>query len=165
MLLFFDLKMVTWVGKIPGERKGYSLQYSGLENSMDCIVYGVAKSLTWLSDFHFSPLKDKDNIVGYKVCFSLDWNDVRIEFSSLSLESVWLEGLENLDGTNILKKKKTFEIILDSCMRAQFCLFAIPWTAACQAPLFMGLFRQYWSGLSFPSPDTNILLTEENHTV
>ena len=24
-----------WVGKIPGERKGYLLQYSGLENSMD----------------------------------------------------------------------------------------------------------------------------------
>ena len=32
-------------------------------------------------------------------------------------------------------------------------LFATPWTAACQAPLFMGLFRQeYWSELPFPSP-------------
>ena len=29
------------------------LQYSGLENSMDCIVYGVTKSQTQLSDFHF----------------------------------------------------------------------------------------------------------------
>ena len=29
-----------------------------------------------------------------------------------------------------------------------FPLFVTPWTAACQAPLFMGLFRQeYWSGL------------------
>ena len=28
-----------WVGKIPGEGKGYPLQYSGLENSMDCIVH------------------------------------------------------------------------------------------------------------------------------
>ena len=27
-----------------GEEKGYPLQYSGLENSMDCIVHGVAKS-------------------------------------------------------------------------------------------------------------------------
>ena len=26
----------SWVGKIPGEGKGYPLQYSGLENSMDC---------------------------------------------------------------------------------------------------------------------------------
>ena len=32
-------------------------------------------------------------------------------------------------------------------------LFAIPWTAACQAPLSMEFFRQeYWSGLPFPSP-------------
>ena len=32
-------------------------------------------------------------------------------------------------------------------------LFATPWTAACQAPLFMGFSRQgYWSGLPFPSP-------------
>ena len=30
---------------------------------------------------------------------------------------------------------------------------ATPWTAACQAPLFMGFSRQeYWSGLPFPSP-------------
>ena len=31
------------LGRSPGEGKGYPLQYSGLENSMDCIVYGVAK--------------------------------------------------------------------------------------------------------------------------
>ena len=36
-----------------GEGKGYPLQYSGLENSMDCIVHGVAKSQTPLSNFHF----------------------------------------------------------------------------------------------------------------
>ena len=33
----------------PGEGKGYPLQYSGLENSMDCIVHGVAKSWTQLT--------------------------------------------------------------------------------------------------------------------
>ena len=42
-----------WVGKILGEGKGYSLQYSGLEHSSDCTVLGVAKSWTGLSDFHF----------------------------------------------------------------------------------------------------------------
>ena len=43
------------LGLIPGlgrKGKGYPLQYSGLENSMDCIVYGVAKSQTPLSNFH-----------------------------------------------------------------------------------------------------------------
>ena len=35
----------------PGEGKGYPLQYSGLENSMDCIVPRVTKSQTQLSNF------------------------------------------------------------------------------------------------------------------
>ena len=42
-----------WVGKIPWRREwSYSLQYSGLENPMDCIVHAVAKSQTRLSDLH-----------------------------------------------------------------------------------------------------------------
>ena len=40
-------------GRSPGEGIGYPLQYSGLENSMDCIVHGVTKSQTPLSDFRF----------------------------------------------------------------------------------------------------------------
>ena len=39
-------------GRSTGEGIGYPLQYSGLENSMDCIVHGVAKSWTQLSDFY-----------------------------------------------------------------------------------------------------------------
>ena len=35
------------------EGKGYPLQYSGLENSMGCIVHGVPKNWTRLSDLHF----------------------------------------------------------------------------------------------------------------
>ena len=35
----------------PGDVNSYSLRYSGLENSMDCIVHGVAKSWTRLSNF------------------------------------------------------------------------------------------------------------------
>ena len=42
------------LGRSPGEGKGSPLQYSGLENSMDCIVHGIAKSWTRLSDFHFT---------------------------------------------------------------------------------------------------------------
>ena len=34
------------LGSIPGEGKGYPVQYSGLESSMDYIVHGVAKSQT-----------------------------------------------------------------------------------------------------------------------
>ena len=47
-----------WVGKIPWQRVYVNpLQYPGLENSMDCIVHGVTKSRTRLSDFHFGGLE------------------------------------------------------------------------------------------------------------
>ena len=49
-----DLGSIPGLGRSPGEGKGYPLPYSDLENSMDCVVYGFAKSWTRLSDFHFS---------------------------------------------------------------------------------------------------------------
>ena len=48
-----DLGSIPGLGRSSGEGKGYSLQYPGLENSMDCIVHGVAKNQTQLSNFHF----------------------------------------------------------------------------------------------------------------
>ena len=36
-----DLDSIPALGRSPGEGKGYPLQYSGLENSKDCIVHGV----------------------------------------------------------------------------------------------------------------------------
>ena len=48
-----DLGSIPGLEIYPGEGKGYPLQYSGLENSMDCIAHGVTKSWTWLSDLHF----------------------------------------------------------------------------------------------------------------
>ena len=45
--------MIPGLGRFPGEGNSCPLQYSGLENSMGCIVHGVAKSGTRLSDFHF----------------------------------------------------------------------------------------------------------------
>ena len=47
-----DLGLIPGLGRSPGEGKGYPLQYSGLENSMDCIVHGVARSRTRLSDLN-----------------------------------------------------------------------------------------------------------------
>ena len=76
-----DLDLIG-LGRSPGEGKGYPLQYSDLENSMDCIVHGVAKSWTLLSDFHFGrsnqpqhSLKTKPNPVEDPNCFQVydDW--------------------------------------------------------------------------------------------
>ena len=47
-----DPGLIPGLGRSPEEEKGYPLQYSGLENSMDCIVLGVTKSQTQLSNFH-----------------------------------------------------------------------------------------------------------------
>ena len=47
-----DLGLIPGLGRFLGEGKGYPFQYSGLENSMDCIDHGVTKSWTWLSNFH-----------------------------------------------------------------------------------------------------------------
>ena len=48
-----DLASIPGLGRSPGEGKGYPLQYSGLENSMDCTAQGVKKIRTQLTDFHF----------------------------------------------------------------------------------------------------------------
>ena len=47
-----DPDSIPGLGWYFGEGKGYPLQYSGLQKSMDCIVPGVAKSRTQLNDFH-----------------------------------------------------------------------------------------------------------------
>ena len=47
-----DLGSIPGLGRFPEEGKCYWLQYSGLENSRDGIVHGIAKSWTWLNNFH-----------------------------------------------------------------------------------------------------------------
>ena len=48
-----DLGSIPGFCRSPGEGNSYPFQYSGLENSKDCIVHGVAKNWTRLSNFHF----------------------------------------------------------------------------------------------------------------
>ena len=47
-----DLGSIPGLGRSPGEGNGYPLQYFGLDNSMGCIIHGVAKNQIQLSDFH-----------------------------------------------------------------------------------------------------------------
>ena len=47
-----DLGLIPGLGRSPGEGNGYPLQYSGLENSMDCMSMGLQR-VRRLSDFHF----------------------------------------------------------------------------------------------------------------
>ena len=68
-----DPGLIPGLGRSPGEGKGYPLQYSGLENSMDNIVHGVTKSWTRVSNFHFpyhidNGIKNQD-LAGYGCCY------------------------------------------------------------------------------------------------
>ena len=62
------LGLIPGLGRFPGEGKGYAFQYSGLENSMDYIDHGVAKSQTRLSDFHFVDER-ADDVFFLVLCF------------------------------------------------------------------------------------------------
>ena len=69
-----DLGLIPGLGRSPEEGNSYPLQYFGLENSIDCMVYGVAKSCTRLSGFHFQFL-------------SLKWKSMKTFILPLNLHS------------------------------------------------------------------------------
>ena len=48
-----DLGLIPGLGRSLGERERLLISVFGLENSMDCVVLGVAKSQTQLSVFHY----------------------------------------------------------------------------------------------------------------
>ena len=67
-----DLGLIPELERSPEEGKGYPLQYSGLENSMDSIVQGVTKNQTRLSNFHFISLySDIHSLISY-CCLELN---------------------------------------------------------------------------------------------
>ena len=68
-----DPGLIPGSGRSVGEGIGYPLQSSGLENSMDCIVHGVTKSWTWLSNFHFD-LEHQNGLLGE----SGDWEETEL---------------------------------------------------------------------------------------
>ena len=64
------LGSIPGLGRPTGKGKGYPLQHFGLENSMACVVHGVTKSLTWLSDFHVTSYFTLPHTKGYgSLCF------------------------------------------------------------------------------------------------
>ena len=82
-----ELGLIPGLGRSSGEGKSYPLQYSGLENFMDCIVHGVIKSQTWLSGFHFH----------FSLLFSLDALYIEdflsfVQYSFIDLKSIFLVG-------------------------------------------------------------------------
>ena len=75
------------LGSIPEKGKGYPLQCSGLENSMDYIAHGVAKSETLLRDFENVYYSSTDTHISIKLTQASPC------FSFLAVNLVILEGL------------------------------------------------------------------------
>ena len=110
-----DLGSIPGLERSSGEGKGYPLQYSGLENSMECIVHGVAKSQTRLSDFHFHhfvgdfkvhltcPYMASRNPVVHK-CFKVFMGQLGFHFLSVSQGTS--QGVGLWGGVQLPKVKK-----------------------------------------------------------
>ena len=63
-----DLGSIPGLGRPPGEGKGYPLQYSGLENSMDCVIHGVAESdLTERLSLSLCPLRSSTSLLSSQI--------------------------------------------------------------------------------------------------
>ena len=82
-----DLGLIPRLGRFLGEGKDYPLQYSGLENSMDCVFHGDATSQTWLSNFTFTFI------------MKISWKAINIKIHKLP-EQIW--------SLKLKKKNKTY---------------------------------------------------------
>ena len=67
-----DLALIPGLGRSPGAGKGYPLQYSSPENSMDCVVHGVTKSRTRPRDFHCHSVCMWYSLGHVRLCSSID---------------------------------------------------------------------------------------------
>ena len=134
-----DLGSIPGLERSSGEGNGYPLQYSGQENSMDCLVHGVTKEsdrteqLSLYQKIFFFLIhkwKCPAHLIS-NFCF-------RIMAYSSNFTSTLQNNIQQLCCAVVLSRVQ---------------LFAIPWTIVHQAPLSMEFSRQeYWSGLSFPTP-------------
>ena len=115
-----DLGSNPGLARYPGEGKGYPLQHSDLENQEPCIVHGVAKSWTQLSDFHhhYCPIH-----------VTTKTKNVKKETSGFSFKKT-----ASVYAQTVI----VFVLVAESCP----ALFATSSTLTRQAPLFSCLFTR-----------------------
>ena len=80
-----DLGLIPGLRRSPGEGNSYPLQYSGLENSMDCVIHVVVKSRTWLSNFHLLKLGRSQSPKTYYLHFERTSLALGLQFGHLKL--------------------------------------------------------------------------------
>ena len=63
LLAMWDLGLISGLGRSPGEGKSYPLQYSGLDNFMDCIVHGAHKELGMTEPLSLSQINKNSSVI------------------------------------------------------------------------------------------------------
>ena len=117
-----DLGSIPGLGRSPGEGIGYPLQYSYLENSMDCIVHGVTKNQTWSEDkasacnagdlgsipgLGRSPREGNGNPLQYSCLENLmDRGAWRATVHGVAMSQTWLSDFSWLDLISYYNKSK-----------------------------------------------------------
>ena len=138
-------------GRSAGEGKATHSSIVAWRIPLDSVVHGVAKSQTWLSDFHFHVY----------IYFLLYFSHVHFLIFYVFLPfSIFFLSYPLFSSTMWQIYFEVLSCTYSSCffigggLVAKSCLaFATPWIIAHQAPLSMGFSRQeYWGGLPFLSP-------------
>ena len=138
-----DLSLIPGLRRSSGEGKGYPLQYSGLENFMDYIVHGVAKSQTQPSNFHFHfPLEVLPRGL------SRPGLGPGIFISNKFLKDAGPVGL------GLMLQVASSTMHMQTCSVAQLCpTLCCPMDCSPLSSLSMKMSRQeQWNGLPFPIP-------------
>ena len=159
--MWVDMCLIPGLVRCPGAGKGYPLQYAGLENSMDWILHGFAKSWTRLSNFHFH---FTNKVLIYSVTFAAAAAAAKSLQSCPTLSDA-IDGSPPGSPIPGILQARTLEWVAISFSNAgkwkvkvkllsSVRFLATSWTAAHQAPPSMGFPRQeYWSGVPVPSPN------------
>ena len=162
-----DLGSIPGLERSTGEGYSYPLQYSSLENSMDCIVHGVAKSQMFTLQFTsvnwcllniFSLISNNlnsDFLIFQYYLFKIQISLPPYHCSICTYKSNSMYCYRQESKWHWHQSRSLFLalllLLLSRFSRVWLC--AIPETAAHQAPPSLGFSRQeHWSGLPFPSP-------------
>ena len=128
---------------------------------MDCIVHGVTKSWTRLSNLHFHFQEMRNGPCGilpgtnpFCVPYFLSVGN-RLHSASVTFPELHRPDSNSCSsgkrGNTETKKEQSRTNARVLCHFSHVCLFVASWAVAHQAPLFMEFSRQeFWSGLPFP---------------